>query len=154
AASQGGLLLPNLNKWLDRSLPAQGVVAYSPQKAMAAFTKAGFHKDGSKLVDSSGKQVSFSLTTVNGFTDWLQGAQVVQQQLGKVGIKVDLKTPQYAQYFSGLQNGDYDTALGGFGGTGSPFLDFNALLSSKLSAPVGKPAPSNFERWHSAQTDA
>ena len=92
--------------------------------------------------------------TVNGFTDWLQGAQVIQQQLKKAGIQVNLETPQYAEYFGSLQNGNYDAALGGFGGTGSPYLDFNNLLSSKLTAPVGKPAASNFERWHSAQTDA
>jgi peptide/nickel transport system substrate-binding protein len=153
-ASQAGLLLPNLKKWLDPSLPNQGKVGYSPSKAMQMFAQAGYHMKGGKLVGSNGKQVGFTLTTVNGFTDWLQGAQVIQQQLKKLGIQVTLNTPQYAEYFSSLQNGNYDTALGGFGGTGSPYIDYNGLLSSGLSAPVGKPAASNFERWHSAQTDA
>jgi peptide/nickel transport system substrate-binding protein len=153
-ASQSGLLLPNLSAWLDRSLPAQGHVPYSAAKATGAFAKAGYHMKGGKLTGPDGKQVSFSLTTVNGFTDWLQGAQVIQQQLEKAGIQVNLQTPQYAEYFSSLQNGQFDTALGGFGGTGSPYIDFNGLLSSKLTAPVGKAAASNFERWKNAKTDA
>jgi peptide/nickel transport system substrate-binding protein len=152
-ASQSGLLLPNLKAWLDTSLPAQGNIAQSAAKAKAAFAKAGYHLKGGKLIGSNGKQVSFSLTTVNGFTDWLQGAQVIQQELKTAGIQVNLQTPQYAEYFSSLQNGNYDTALGGFGGTGSPFIDLNSLLSSQLTAPVGKPAASNFERWKSTATD-
>jgi peptide/nickel transport system substrate-binding protein len=153
AASQSGLLLPNLKKWLDTSLPAQGRIAHQQLKALKMFRQAGYKKKGSKLVGPNGKQVSFSLMTVNGFTDWLQGAQVIQQQLKQVGISVQLKTPQYAEYFSSLQNGRYDTSLGGFGGTGSPYIDYNGLLSSALTAPVGKPAASNFERWKNAQTD-
>lgn len=154
AASQTGLLLPNLKKWLDHSLPKQGRIPYKPKKALAFFAKAGYHKHGSRLVGANGKQVSLSIMTVNGFTDWLQGAQVVQQELRKLGINASLVTPQYAEYFSALQNGKYDTAFGGFGGTGSPYLDFNGLLSSKLTAPVGKPAPSNFERWRNRHTNS
>ncbi|HEY3922340.1 MAG TPA: ABC transporter substrate-binding protein [Gaiellaceae bacterium] len=153
AASQSGLLLPNLKQWLSSSLPSQGDVAYNASKAQAMFAKAGYHKHGSKLIGPNGKQVSFSLTTVSGFTDWLQGAQVIQQQLRQAGINVSLQTPQYAEYFSSLQNGSYDTALGGFGGTGSPYIDLSNLLSSSLTAPVGKPAASNFERWKNQQTD-
>jgi peptide/nickel transport system substrate-binding protein len=153
AASQSGLLLPNLQKWLDPSLANGGRIAHQPGKATRMFAQAGYHMKGGKLVGKDGKQVSFSLTTVNGFTDWLQGAQVIQQQLKQAGIQVNLQTPQYAEYFSSLQNGRYDTALGGFGGTGSPYIDFNGLLSSTLTAPPGKPAASNFERWKSPQTD-
>ena len=105
ARARTACCLPNLSAWLDPSLPAQGDVPHSASKATAAFAKAGYHMKGGKLVGSDGKQVSFSLTTANGFTDWLQGAQVIQQQLKKAGIQVNLQTPQYAEYFSWLQNG-------------------------------------------------
>jgi peptide/nickel transport system substrate-binding protein len=111
-AAQSGLLLPNLNKWVDQSLPSQGKVSYDAARAKSLFASAGYHMSGSKLVGPNGKQVSFSIILPNGFTDWLQGAQVVQQQLAKAGISVQIKTPEYAAYFSSLQNGTFDTAFG------------------------------------------
>jgi peptide/nickel transport system substrate-binding protein len=95
-----------------------------------------------------------TLSTPNGFTDWLQGAQVIQQELAHLGIAASIQTPQYAAYYSDLQTGRFDAAIGAFGGTGSPYLDLSALLSSSLAAPVGQPAASNYERYKSPATDA
>jgi peptide/nickel transport system substrate-binding protein len=152
-ASQSGLLLPGLQHWLDPSLPARGVVAYQPQQAASLLSHAGYHKSGSKLTGPDGKQVKMTIITPDGFTDWLQGAQVIEQELNKLGIAVSIQTPQYAAYYSDLQNGRFDAAIGAFGGTGSPYLDLSALLDSSLAAPVGKPAASNFERFNNPSTD-
>ncbi len=129
-------------------------MAYDATKAANSFAQAGYHTRGGKLVGPNGKKVSFSIIVPNGFSDWLQGAQVLQQQLAKLGITLSIQTPQYAAYFSSLQSGQYDTALGGFGGTGNPYTDLDSLLDSKLTAPVGKAAASNFERWQDPATDA
>ena len=151
-AAQDGLL-PALSSWRDPSLPAQGQVAYDAGKAQSSFAQAGYHRSGGKLVGPNGKKVSFSIMVPSGFSDWLQGAQVLQQQLAELGITLTIQTPQYAAYFSGLQAGQFDTALGGFGGTGNPYTDLDSLLDSKLTAPVGKSAASNFERWQDPATD-
>ena len=148
-ASQSGLLLPGLRPWLDPSLPNGGMVAYQPQTAKSLLTQAGYHLTGGKLTGPDGKQVTMTIITPNGFTDWLQGAQVIQQELGALGIAASIQTPQYAAYYSDLQTGHFDAAIGAFGGTGSPYLDLNALLNSSLAAKVGQPAASNFERYAS-----
>jgi peptide/nickel transport system substrate-binding protein len=146
-ASQSGLLLPGLQQWLDPSLPAKGMVTPDSSQASTMFGQAGYHLKGGKLVGPDGKQASMTLITPNGFTDWLQGAQVIQQQLKQLGINVSIQTPQYAAYYSDLQTGHFDAAIGAFGGSGSPYLDLNALLNSSLAAPVGQDAASNFERY-------
>src|SRR5581483_4510926 len=125
-ASQSGLLLPGLQQWLDPSLPAKGMVTPNSQQASTLFGQAGYHLKNGKLTGSDGKQVSMTLITPNGFTDWLQGAQVIQQQLSKLGINVSIQTPEYAAYYSDLQTGHFDAAIGAFGGSGSPYLDLNA----------------------------
>lgn len=153
-ASQSGLLLPNLSKWLDPALPNSGRVAYDPTKAVALLASAGYTLHGGKLLSPQGSPVQLTLLTPNGFTDWLQGAQVVQQELAKLGISVSISTPEYAGYNTALQTGQFDMALGGFGGSGSPYLDFYSLLSSALTAPIGKAASTNYERWNSPATDA
>jgi peptide/nickel transport system substrate-binding protein len=152
-ASQSGLLLPNLTKWLDPSLPSKGVVSQNTAKAMQLFAQAGYTKKGGSLVGKNGKPVTMTLESPNGFTDWLQGAQTLQQQLKAVGINVTIRTPEYAAYQQALTNGSFDAAIGSFGGTGSPYVDFFNTLSSKQTAPVGKAAASNFSRFSDPATD-
>src|SRR5436305_9594104 len=49
-ASMSGLILPNLKKWLDPSLPNQGVVAQDTAGAQTAFGPAGYSMQARKLV--------------------------------------------------------------------------------------------------------
>src|SRR6266704_2933885 len=153
AASQAGMILPNLKKWLDPSLPDQGIVKQDPTAAQAAFTQAGYTSQGGKLVGKNGKQATMSIVMPNNFSDWVAAAKEVANQLGKVGIKVSLDLPQYAQYSSSTQAGTFDAAMGGFGGTGDPYTDFNNALNSSFAAPVNKPTANNFERFKDPSVD-
>jgi peptide/nickel transport system substrate-binding protein len=154
AAGQSGLLLPNQKAWLNPDLPNGGAVTQDTAKAMGYFAKAGYTKSGGKLVDSTGKQLAITITTANGYTDWLQGLQTVQTQLSALGIQVTLNQPQPAAYTQALNNGDFDLAMTGFGGTGSVFQDFNNLLNSSFATPVGTSTSANFERFSDPKTDA
>jgi peptide/nickel transport system substrate-binding protein len=153
AASQSGMILPNLKKWLDPSLPDQGIVKQDPTAAQAAFAQAGYTSQGGKLVGKNGKQATMSIVMPNNFSDWVAAAKEVANQLGKVGIKVSLDLPQYAQYSSSTQAGTFDAAMGGFGGTGDPYTDFNNALNSSFAAPVNKPTANNFERFKDPTVD-
>jgi peptide/nickel transport system substrate-binding protein len=154
AAGQSGLLLPNQKAWLNPDLPNGGAITQDTAKALDYFAKAGYTKSGSKLVDSSGKQLSITITTANGYSDWLQGLQTVQTQLAAIGIQVNLNQPQPAAYTQALNNGDFDIAITGFGGTGSVFQDFNTILNSSFATPVGTATSANFERFSDPKTDA
>ena len=153
AAGQSGLLLPNQEAWLNADLPNGGEVAQDVDAALAAFEKAGYTTDGDKLVDASGTQVSISIMTANGYTDWLQGLQTVQLQLGAIGIDVKLTQPQPAAYYESLGNGDFDMAMTGFGGTGSVFQDMNNLLNSEFATPLGATTTGNFGRFSDPTVD-
>lgn len=153
AAGQTGLLLPNQQAWLDDSIPNGGDVTQSADGAKSAFKKAGFTFSAGKLLDRSGRQVAISITTPNSYTDWLAAATAVQKQFAAVGIKVTVKQPQQAQYQDSLNNGDFDLAISGYGGTGSVFQDFNTLLNSQFATPVGKAASANFERYSNPKVD-
>jgi peptide/nickel transport system substrate-binding protein len=153
-ASQAGLLLPNQKEWLDPSLPNGGAVSQDLNGAAAAFAKAGYTNQGGKLVGQDGKPLTVSLTTPNGWTDWLRGAQEVQRQLQAVGITVNLQQPQPAAYFQAQSNGDFDLIMGAFGGTGSLFTDFNNLLSSEFAKPAGTSTSANYQRFSDPKVDA
>jgi len=154
AAGQSGLLLPNQDAWLNKDLPDGGAVAQDETAALTAFAKAGYTQAGGKLVDSAGTQLSISILTANGYTDWLQGLQTVQTQLGAIGIDVKLSQPQPAAYTEALSKGDFDIAMNSFGGTGSVFQDMNTLLNSQFATPIGTGTTGNYGRFTDPKVDA
>jgi peptide/nickel transport system substrate-binding protein len=152
-ASLSGLILPNLQKWLDPSIPNMGLVTRNTAAAMAAFAKAGYTMRGGKLVNSSGTQASLTIVMPNSFSDWVAAATEIKNELSAVGISVSLDLPEYAQYSQEIQAGTFDGAIGGFGGTGSPYTDFNDALNSSYAAPINTPTANNFERFDNAAAD-
>lgn len=154
AAGQNGLLLPNAQQWLNSSLPDQGMITQDTQKALASFAKAGYTQQGGKLVNASGQQLALTITTPNGYTDWLRGVQAVQSQLQAIGIQVTIDQPQPAAYTQAQNNGDFQLLMGAFGGAGSVYQDFNTLMSSEFVKPVGTSASGNFERFSDPQVDS
>jgi len=148
-ASTSGIILPNEQQWLDPNLPGQGVVSQNHGAAMAAFARAGYTSQGGKLMGPNG-QATMTIVLPNSFTDWAAAATEISSELGQVGIKVNLDEPQYAQYAQTTQAGTFNAAIGGFGGTGTPFNDYNLTLNSAYAAPVHTPTVNNFERFNNA----
>jgi peptide/nickel transport system substrate-binding protein len=120
---------------------------------MAAFKKAGYTLQGGKL-EKAGKQASITLSMPNNFTDWVAAATEVKAELAKVGVAVTLDEPQYAQYEKQIGAGTFDAAMGGFGGSGNPYTDFNNALNSKYAAPINTATVNNFERFKSPTVDS
>ncbi|MCH4160285.1 ABC transporter substrate-binding protein [Bifidobacterium sp.] len=153
SAGQNGLILPGQNDWVSSDIPNKGKITQSTKTALEYFKKAGYTQQDGKLVDSSGKQVELTITTANGYSDWLRGVQTVQKQLSAIGISVKLTQPQPAAYNQALNNGDFDLAVGGFGGNGSVYQAYNTLLNSEYALPVGTATTSNFQRYKNADVD-
>ncbi|GAA1447028.1 ABC transporter substrate-binding protein [Leifsonia poae] len=153
AAGQTGLMLPNQEAELDTSIPDKGIIAQNTKAALAAFAASGYTQQGDKLVGRDGKQLAFSITTANGYSDWLRAVQEVRKELGALGIDVSIKQPQPPGYQQAIQNGDFQVAMGGMGG-GIIFQNYNGLLNSAFATPIGKPTASNFQRYKSPSTDA
>ena len=152
-ASMSGLILPNLKKWLDPSLPNQGNVKQDTAGAQAAFAQAGYTSQGGKLVGRDGKQAAMSIVMPGNFSDWVAAAKEVVNQLGSIGINASLDLPQYAQYSQTIQAGTFDAAIGGFGGSGDPYTDYSLALNSTFATPVNTPTANNFERFKDSSVD-
>jgi peptide/nickel transport system substrate-binding protein len=101
----------------------------------------------------NGKQAAMTIVMPGNFSDWVAAAKEVVNQLGAVGIAATLDLPQYAQYSSTIQAGTFDAAIGGFGGSGDPYTDYNLALSSSFATPVNTPTANNFERFKDPTVD-
>jgi peptide/nickel transport system substrate-binding protein len=151
-ATQTGLL-PSHSDLIPASVPDQGNVPYDPAKARQLLLSDGYHYSGSKLIGKNGQQVSFTLQTVQGFVDWLGEAEEAAAELGNLGIAVTVSQVQITGEETNLVSGQYDAALFFTGLTGVPYSDYQSLLASYLTAPVGQPAGGDDERLHSPQAD-
>lgn len=154
AAGQQGLLLPTQEDWLTDAVPDEGMVTQDTAAAEAAFAEAGYTLTGGKLVDADGTQATMTITTPNGWTDWLRAVQEIQKQYTAIGIDVKINQPQPAAYFQAVQNGDFDVAMTSFGGNGSVYQGYYNLLSSDFLQPIGTTAPSNYQRYSNPDVDA
>lgn len=153
AASMSGLILPNLQKWLDPSIPDGGKITQNTSQAQQDFAQAGYRMSSGKLVGTNGKQATMTIVLPGNFSDWVAAAKEVGNELGQVGIKVSLDLPQYAPYSQTTQAGTFDAAFGGFGGSGDPYTDFNNGLNSAFATPVNTPTVNNFQRFKDPSVD-
>ncbi|MGB3403169.1 MAG: ABC transporter substrate-binding protein [Microcoleaceae cyanobacterium] len=103
--------------------PEEGLKTYDydPEKAKQLLTDAGFYYDDFGLLyDADGNQVRFTLLVSSGKKVREQMATQINQDLGKIGIKVDPLFLSFNTYVKRLsQTRSWDAYLGGFtGGSG------------------------------------
>jgi peptide/nickel transport system substrate-binding protein len=152
ASNQTGIVTPTFNSWLDQSLAKQ--VNYDPAKAVSILQAAGFKKKGGLFYTSQGKPLSFTMINIGGYSDWVASAQIVAQELKAVGIKITPENLSSQTYDTDNYNGKYQLSYDGNQTAGpSPYYELRSLLYSKGSAPIGKSAGSDWERYSNPAVD-
>ena len=75
AANQTGIVLPTYQAWYEKSLDT---TTYSPSKAESTLQAAGFTKGSNGIyANAQGQQLSFTIKTISGYTDWDASLQVI-----------------------------------------------------------------------------
>jgi len=152
AANQTGIVTPTFSKWLKPGLDK--VFGYNPQKAISILKAAGFTMSGGVFHTKAGKPLSFSMVNIGGYSDWVASAQVVAQELKAVGITITPENLSSTTYDSDVYNGHYQLAYDGNEAYGpSPYYELRNELYSAGSAPIGKLAASNWERYSNPTVD-
>ena len=151
-SNQTGIVTPTFASWLDEKLAHQ--YDYNPQKAIQTLEAAGYKKKGDLYYTPDGKPLSFTMINIGGYSDWVASAQIVQDDLKKIGIKVtpeNLSSTTYdADTYAGKFQLDYN---GNLSGGPAPYYELRQELYSKNSAPIGQNASSNWERYENPAVD-
>jgi peptide/nickel transport system substrate-binding protein len=154
-ANQTGIVTPTFASWEDTSAAGQYNYTYNPAKAKQVLTSAGFKMGSNGIFASpSGKPLSFTVINIGGYSDWVASMQVIQQDLKAVGIQITSDNLSQNDFLSRLYNGDYQLAYNNQQGGPSPYYEYRQWLYSANSAPIGKQASSNWERYSNPATDA
>jgi peptide/nickel transport system substrate-binding protein len=154
-ANQTGIVTPTFSSTLNNSALAAWGSGYDPAKAKSLLESAGFHmgSDGI-MVNSAGQKLQFTVDNIGDYSDWVASMQVIQQDLKAVGIAVtpdNLSNTDFDAnvYYGKFQLAYYDQQTFG----PSAYYELNNWLNSANTAPVGKVAASNYERYSNPATD-
>jgi peptide/nickel transport system substrate-binding protein len=151
-SNQTGIVTPTFKSWLNKKLASQ--VTYNPTKAKQILTNAGYKFSGGVFHTKSGKPLSFTMVNIGGYSDWVASAHLVQQDLAKIGIKVTASNLSGTTYDAKTFNGQFELAYdGNEAGGPAPYYELRQELYSKNSAPIGKSASSNWERYYNKKVD-
>jgi peptide/nickel transport system substrate-binding protein len=151
-ANQTGIVTPTFSSWLDRGLASK--ITYNPSKAISILKAAGFKMSDGVFHTPQGKPLSFTMINIGGYSDWVASAQIVQQQLKAVGIKITPQNLSSTTYDTDNFTGKFQLSYNGNETPGpAPYYELRELLYSKNSAPIGKLASSNWERYSNPAVD-
>ena len=153
-ANQAGIVTPTFGSWLDKSLLSKYNYNYNPNKAISILEKAGYKRGSDGIFAKNGKELSFSIINVGGNSDWVAAVQVIQSELQQVGIKLTPENMTGTAFDNAIYNGKYQLAYNFESGGPAPYYELRQLLYSGNTAPIGKPAASNYERYSNPATDA
>ena len=110
--------------------PKEGlkIYNYDPEKAKKLLLSAGFkYNQNGELLDSEGNKVEFTLLSSAGRKVREQMATQINQDLAKLGIKINMQFLSFNTYVRKLSlSKDWDAYLGGFtGGSIEPHGGYN-----------------------------
>jgi peptide/nickel transport system substrate-binding protein len=153
-ASPTGLVLPASQSWLDSAYQSATYSAPDAAKAGQMLESAGFKKGSNgTYADASGKALAFSIEVVTGWTDWVSACQIMAANFKAVGINATVNAVSFNQYYSDLQQGNFQTAISWTNPGPTPYYLYNSMLNGANTAPLGQQAASNWERWNDPATN-
>jgi peptide/nickel transport system substrate-binding protein len=156
-ANQTGIVTPTFSSSLDTSALAQyGNYSYDPAKAIALLESAGFKKGADGIMaNAAGQKLSFTVINIGDYSDWVADMQVIQQDLKAVGIAITPDNLSNTDFDADLYYGKYQLAYYDQQTFGpSAYYELNNWLNSADTAPVGKLAATNYERYSNAATES
>ncbi|AWB96922.1 peptide ABC transporter substrate-binding protein [Agromyces badenianii] len=151
------MLLPRDEQWLsDPSLTT------SPQEANVAeagkiLEAAGYAKDSDGFYGKDGTAIEIDLFSPDGWTDYNDAAKLISEQAAEAGIRINARTVSDAEYWTPIQNGDFQMAL--FGLTQSlvadPYSNYHEFFAGTSTVKVGESplVGQNYSRYTNPAVD-
>ncbi len=107
---------------------------YEPKKAEALLKEAGFSRNEEGILSRDGKPFAFTILTNQGNSLRIKTATIIQSQLQEIGIKVEIRTVEWAAFIKEFVNtGQFDAIILGWTITQDPDA-FDVWHSSKAFA--------------------
>ena len=129
-------------------------VSFDLNKANALLDNAGFEwiNEGERI-KPDGSVLEFDIIVVSGWSDWVRSAQVITQNLNKVGIKVNVRTYDFGAWIARMQQGNFEMAIGWADKGSTPYNLYKSMMFSGYVKPIGQTADLNWHRFGLEEAD-
>lgn len=156
ASNQTSIVKPTFSSYYDKTQASHygNAYSYNPAKAISILEAAGYKKGSNGIFAKNGKQLSFTIINNGGYSDWVASVNVIESDLKAVGISITPDNLSGTTWLSDLYTGHYDLAYSWDSGGPTPYYELRAILYSGNTAPIGKSAAGDWERYISPSTDA
>jgi peptide/nickel transport system substrate-binding protein len=153
-ANQTGIVTPTFSSSLNSQALAAWGSEYNQSKAISLLESAGYHLSGGIMTNAAGQKLQFNMINIGDYSDWVASMQVIQQDLKAVGISITPQNLSNTDYQADLFNGHYQLAyVEQYTFGPGAYYELNNWLNSANTAPIGKQAASNYERYNNSATD-
>src|SRR5580700_6305218 len=153
ATSSSGLLLPTQSALLDPSYNNDISPTTNNAKMSQLLTSDGYTKTGGKWM-KNGQPIKFSIEDPSSYTDYATDAQLIANQLNAEGFEVSFDGVQATQWYNDYPVGNFDAIIHWSNQGPTPYDYFDYWMDNSLSAPIGKPAGSDYGRYNNPQAQA
>jgi peptide/nickel transport system substrate-binding protein len=150
ATSSSGLLLPTQSALLDPSYNNDISATSNSAKVSQILTSDGYTKTNGKWM-KNGQPIKFSIEDPSSYTDYATDAQLIANQLNAQGFEVSFDGVQATQWYTDLAAGNFDAIIHWSNQGPTPWDYFDYWMDNTLTAPIGKPAGSDFGRYSNPQ---
>lgn len=128
--------------------PTVPVTRHDPAAAKRLLTNAGWlDSNGDGVVDRNGKPLKVEMILMAGQASTLQFGQMLQAEMRKAGVQLELVVLDFSTAIQRVVEGDYESAYLGFELDSDPD-PFNILHSSQIP-----PRGQNFARYSNPEVD-
>ncbi|TDB95668.1 ABC transporter substrate-binding protein [Nonomuraea longispora] len=134
-------------------VPMPGGEAYVPPEYKDAAFKMDLAKAKELLKGVDPAELKFTLLVPSPFTDWVNAAQLIREDLAKIGITVDTRGVAFQDWVSKVGKGNYELSIRATAAGPTPYYQMRSMLFGGLAEPVGESATGNYQRWKDAETD-
>jgi peptide/nickel transport system substrate-binding protein len=147
-------LLPDWNQFVAPQYKSLAL-SYDPAKAKSMLLAAGF-KMGSngKMLMPNGQPFQVTFTGPTPYTDFMADMQLMSSSLNSIGVQSSLTGVGLSAWTTAYTVGNYQATMCGTFQTPGPYELYNLQLNGNLSAPIGKNAVGDYERWINPATNA
>jgi peptide/nickel transport system substrate-binding protein len=152
-ASATGLAMPTDQAYVT-SATSGYVTSYNPTQAEQILKAAGWKMGGNGVFELGGKPLAFSIEDPSAYTDYITDDQIIAQELKQIGMDVTVQGVSVQKFGTDVNDGTFQM-VNRYSTVGpTPYFMYDQFLDDTITAPVGKNATGDFERFYSPQAQA
>ena len=148
-----GITLP-LDQSYVTSATSGYVASYDPAKAKQILEADGWKMGSNGYFQLNGKTLAFSIEDPSAYTDFITDDQIMAQELKQVGMDVTVNGTSVQKWTTDLATGNFQAIAHWGNGGPTPYYLYDNWLDTNLTAPIGKVATGDYERYYSTQAES